>query len=83
MSVRTEIEELLSLPEFPIAARISEFVAQLKKLMGRMNPRSYGPTKPHVWVVGSIPPRTWENCREMSKRESRTHSYDDLVDLLI
>ena len=36
--VRTEIEELAPLPEIPTAARISEFVAQLEELMGRMNP---------------------------------------------
>ena len=42
--VRTEIEELPPPPEFPKAARNSEFVAQLEKLMGRMNPSSYGPT---------------------------------------
>ena len=44
---------------------------------------SYGPTEPHLWLVGKIPTRTCENCREMSERKSRTHSYDDLVDLLI
>ena len=48
-----------------------------------MNPSSYGPTEPHLWLVGGIATRTWENCREMSERKSRTHSYDDLVDLLI
>ena len=83
LSVRTEIEELPPLPEFPAAACISEFVAQLEELMGRMNPSSYGPTEPHLWLVGKIPTRTWDNCREMSERKSGTHSYDDLVDLLI
>ena len=34
LTVRTEIEELPSLPQFPTAARISEFVAQLEELMG-------------------------------------------------
>ena len=33
--------------------------------------------------MGRIPTRTWENCRETSERKSRTHSDDDLVDLLI
>ena len=83
LSVRTEIEELPPLPEFPTAARISEFVAQLEELMGRMKPSSYGPTEPHLWLEGKIPPRTWENCKETSERKSRTHSYDELVDLLI
>ena len=62
---------------------MSEFVAQLEELMGRMNPSSYGPTEPHLWLVGNIPTRRSENCRETSERKSRTHSYDDLVDLLI
>ena len=83
LSVRTEIEELPPLPEFLTAARISEFVAQLEELMGRMKPSSYGPTEPHLWLVGKIPTRTWDNCRETSERKSWTHSYDDLVDLLI
>ena len=83
LSVRTEIEELPPLPEFLTAARISEFVAQLEELMGRMNPSSYGPTEPHLWLVGKIPTCTRENCRETSVRKSRTHSYDDLGDLLI
>ena len=47
-SVRTEIEELPSLPEFSTAARISEFVAHLQELIGRMNATSYGPTEPHL-----------------------------------
>ena len=83
LSVRTEIEELPPLPEFSAAARICEFVAQLEELMGRMSPSSYWPTVPHLWLVGKIPTRTWENCREMSERKSPTHSYDDPVGLLM
>ena len=33
--------------------------------------------------MGKIPTKTWDNCRETSERKARTHSYDDLVDLLI
>ena len=83
LSVRTEIEELPPFREFPTAARISVFLAQLEELIGCMNPSSYGPTEPHLWIVAKIPTRTWENCRETSGRKSRTHSYDDLVDLLL
>ena len=78
-----EIEELLPLPEFPTAARISEFVAQFEELMWRTNPLSYGPTEPHLWLVRKIPTRSWDNCRETSERKAQTHSYDDLVNLLI
>ena len=51
--------------------------------MGRMNPSSYDPTEPHLWLVGTIPTRTWDNCGETSQSKGRTHSYDDLVHLLI
>ena len=58
LSVRTEIAALPTLPKFPTAARFSEFVARLEELMERMNPTSYGPTEPHLWLVGKIPPKT-------------------------
>ena len=58
-------------------------MAQFEELMGRMNPSSYEPTEPHLWLVGKIPTRTWNKCRQTSERKARTHSYDDLVDLLI
>ena len=83
LSVRTEGEELPSLPGFPTAARISEFVAQLEELMGRKNPTYYSPTEPHLWLVGKIDPKTGDGCRERSERKAWTHSYNDLVDLLV
>ena len=48
-----------------------------------MNPTSYGPTEPHLWLAGKIPPKTWENCKETSERKSAAHSYDELIDLVI
>ena len=83
LSVQKKIEELPPLLQFPTAARISELVAQLEELMGHMNPSSYGPTEPHLWLVGKIPTRIWENCRETSERKSQTHPYNVLIDLLI
>ena len=83
LSVFTEIEELPPLPEFPTAARIFEFVAQLEELMGRTNRSFYGPTEPHLWLAGKIPMRTWDDCRETSERKARTNCYNDMVDLLI
>ena len=46
LSFRSAIEELPMLLDFSTAARISEFVAQLQELMGRMNPTSYRPAEP-------------------------------------
>ena len=77
LSVRTQIEELPMLPEFPSAARVSEYVCDLEYLFSRMNVGSYGATEPHLWLMSKIPQRP------TSERKSRTHSYDDLVDLLI
>ena len=44
---------------------------------------SYGATEPHLWLMSKIPQCTWDDCRATSERKSRTHSYDELVDLLI
>ena len=71
------------LPEFPSAARVSEYVCDLEYLFSRMNVDSYGSTEPHLWLVSKIPTRTWDDCRSTSERKSRTPTYDELVDLLI
>ena len=81
--VRTQIEELPMVPELPSAARISEYVCDLEYLFSRMNVGSYGATEPQLWLMSKIPQRTWDDCRATSERKSRTHSYDELVDLLI
>ena len=83
LSVRTQIEELRMLPEFPSAARVSEYVCDLEYLFSRMNLGSYGATEPHLWLMSKITQRHWDDCRATSERKSRTHSYDELVDLLI
>ena len=69
------------LPEFPSAARVSEYVCDLEYLFSRMNVGSYGATEPHLWLMSNIPQRTWDDCRATSERKGGTHSYDELVDL--
>ena len=71
------------LPEFTSAARVSEYVCDQQYLFSRMNAGPYEATEPHLWLMSQIPQRTWDDCRATSERKSRTHSYDDLVDLLI
>ena len=83
LSVRTQIEELPMLPEFPSAGRVSEYVCDLEYPFSQMNVGSYGPTEPHLWLLSKIRTRTLDNCRTTSERKSRTHTYTDLVDLLI
>ena len=58
LSVRTQIEELPMLPEFPSAARVSEYVCDLEYLFSRMNVGCYGATEPHLWLMSKIPQRT-------------------------
>ena len=48
-----------------------------------MNVGSYGATEPHLWLMSKIPQSTSDDCRSTSERKSRTHSDDELVDLLI
>ena len=74
LSVRTQIEELPMLLEFPSAARVSEYVCDLEYLFSRMNVGSYGATEPHLLLVSKIPTRTWDDCRTTSEMKSRTHT---------
>ena len=74
LSVRTQIEELPMLPEFPSAARVSEYVCDLEYLFSGMNVGSYGATEPHLWLMSKIPACTWDDCRTTSERKSRTHT---------
>ena len=71
------------LPEFPSAARVSEYVCDLEYPFSRMNVGSYGPTEPHLWLMSKILARTMDDCSTTSKRKIWTHTNDDLVDLLI
>ena len=70
------------LPEFPSAARFSEYVYHLEYLFSRMNVGFSGATEPLLWLMSKIPTRKWDDSRATSERKSRTHTYDDLVDQL-
>ena len=83
LSVRTQIDELPMLPELPSAARVSEYVCDLEYLFSPMKLGSYGATEPNLRLLSKIPARAWDDCRTTSERKSRTHTYEDLVDLLI
>ena len=71
------------LSEFSSAARVSEYVCDLEYLFSRMNVGSYGPIGHDLWLMSKIPTHTWDDCRTTSERKSRTHTYDELVDVLI
>ena len=83
LSVHTQIGELPMVPEFPSAARVAEYMCDLEDVCFRMDVGSHGATEPHLWLMSKIPSRTWNDCRTTQERKRRTHTYDDLVDLLI
>ena len=56
-------------PEFPSAARVLEYVCDLKYLLSQMNVGSYGPREPHLWLVSKVPTRTWDDCSSTSGEE--------------
>ena len=43
------------LPEFPSAARVSEYLCDVEYLFSRMNVGSYGATEPQLWLMSTIP----------------------------
>ena len=71
------------LPEFPTAARISEFIIDLEYLFSRLTIGRFAHTAPHLWLVSKIPPKTQDDCRSTPDKKSRTHDYGSLVELLI
>ena len=83
LRVRTQFDELPLLCKYRSAAQVSEYVCDVEYLFSQSNVGTYGPTEPHLWLVSKIHTRTWDDCRTTSERKSRTHTYDDLVDLLI
>ena len=83
LSVRTQIEELHMLAEFPSAVQVSEYVCDLEYLFSPRNMVSCGAKEHHLWLINELPTSTWDDCGTTSERKSCTHTYDDLVDLLI
>ena len=74
LSVRTQIEELPMLTEFPSTARVSEYVCDLEYLFSQMNVGSYGAKEPHLWLMTKIPSHMRDDCRTTSERKSRTNT---------
>ena len=67
LSVRTQVEDLPMLHEFPSAAQISEYVCDLEYLFSRMNVGSYGATEPHLWLMSKM------ISKATGKSRKRTH----------
>ena len=55
LSIRTEMQNLLMLPNNPQAARISKLLADLDHWVGRLTPGSYLSDKLLFWLVAKVP----------------------------
>ena len=55
LSIRAEIQILAMLPNNPKPARISELLADLDHLVGRLTPGSYGSDELLFWLVTKLP----------------------------
>ena len=83
LSIRTEIQNLGMLPNYPKAARITELLADLDHWVGWLTLGSYGSDERLSWLVAKIPPSVWDECRATAERKARTLTYEDLSVLLL
>ena len=63
LSIPTEIQNLAVLRNNPMAARISELLADLDHWVGGLTPGSYGSDELLFWLVAKIPQDVWDECR--------------------
>ena len=77
LSIRAEIQSLAALPNNTKPASISELLADLHHLVGRLTPGSYGSDELLFWLVAKIPQDVWDECRATAERKARalTHCY--------
>ena len=83
LSVRAEIQNLAVLPNNPKPAGISELLADLDHLVGRLTPGSYGSKDLLFRLVANLPRELSDECRATAERKARALNYEDLSVLLL
>ena len=78
LSIRAKIHNLAALPNSPKPARISELLADLDHLVGRLTPGSYGSEELLFWLVAKLHREVWDEWRATAEREARALTYEDL-----
>ena len=78
LSIRAEIQNLVSLPKNPKPARISELLAALDDWVGRLTPGSYGSDKLLFWLVAKLRREVWDECRATAEHKARALTYEYL-----
>ena len=71
LSIRAEIQNLAVLPNNPKPGRVSELLADLDHLSGRLTPGSYSSDDLLFWLVAKLPPELWDECRSTTERKAR------------
>ena len=79
LSIRAEIQNLAVLPNNPKPGRVSELLADLDHLAGRLTPGSYSNDD----LVAKLPRELWDECRSAAERKARALHYEDLCVLLL
>ena len=82
-SIRADFKNLALLPNTPKPARISELLADLDHLLGRLTPGSYGSDELLFWFVAKLPWELWDEWRSTAERKARALNYQDLSVLLL
>ena len=83
LSIRAEIQNLAVLPNNPKPGRVSELLADLYHLAGRLTPGSYSSDDLLFWLVAKLPRELWDECRSTAERKARSLRYEDLCVLLL
>ena len=83
LSIRAESQNLAVLPDNREPARISELIADLDHLVGRLTPGSYGSDELLFWLLAKLPRELWDECRATAEGKARALNYEDLSVLLL
>ena len=71
LSIRAEIQKLAVLPNNPKPGRVSELLADLDHLSGRLTPGSYSSDDLLFWLVAKLPQALPDECRSAAERKAR------------
>ena len=83
LSIRAEIQNLPVLPNNSKSGRVSDLLADLDHLAGRLTPGSYSSDDLLFWLVAKLPRQLWDECRSTAERKARSLRYEDLCLLLL
>ena len=78
-----EIERIPRLKEYPTTADRAQYVQKFTTLTDQLATSYYDDSKALLHLVPRVPAKTMDEIRATSKRLSRIHTFNSLVDLLV